>query len=120
MRKSNIKNSTFSDKKCKSGWGYTIRVDGLTVHEASAAVELTTSSMIMEVKVVTETLEYIQAEQHKRAFIVTDFMSSLQKITSGFLYADWVTATGHHQQPPRETHLDLHPWSCWCTGERTS
>ena len=75
----------------KSGWGYTVRVDGEMINEASGASELTTSSMVMEIKAITEALQYVQREQHKRAIIVTDSMSTLQKITSGFLYADWVT-----------------------------
>ena len=33
----------------KSGWGYTVRVIDLVVAEGSGAVEITTSSMIMEI-----------------------------------------------------------------------
>ena len=33
----------------KSGWAYTVRVNGETVAEGSGAVEITTSSMLMEV-----------------------------------------------------------------------
>ena len=75
----------------KSGWAYTVRVNGETVAEGSGAVEITTSSMLMEVKAVTEALRYLQSNQLKRAIIVTDSMSTLQKISKEYLYADWVT-----------------------------
>ena len=75
----------------KSGWAYTVRVNGETVAEGSGAVDITTSSMLMEVKAVTEALRYLQANQLKRAIIVTDSMSTLQKISKEYLYADWVT-----------------------------
>ena len=47
--------------------------------------------MLMEVKAVTEALLYLQTNQMKRAIIVTDSMSTLQKISKEYLYADWVT-----------------------------
>ena len=75
----------------KSGWAYTVRVNGETVAEGSGAVDITTSSMLMEVKAVTEALRYLQANHLKRAIIVTDSMSTLQKISKEYLYADWVT-----------------------------
>ena len=75
----------------RSGWGYTIRVEGQTVHEASGAIQLTTSSMIMEIKAITEALRYLQSNQHKRAVIVTDSMCTLKKIMNCFMYADWMT-----------------------------
>ena len=64
----------------RSGWGFTIRIEGQTVHEASGAINLTTSSMIMEIKAITEALIYLQRHQKKRAVIVTDSMSTLQKV----------------------------------------
>ena len=44
----------------------------------------------MEVKAITEALRYLQQHQHKKALIVTDSMSTLQKVRKEFLYADWV------------------------------
>ena len=46
----------------KSGWAYTVRVSGEAVAEGFGAVEITTSSMLMEVKVITEALRYLQAK----------------------------------------------------------
>ena len=74
----------------KSGWAFTIRINGETVAEGSGAVDLTTSSMLMEVKAITEALRYLQLHQHKRALIITDSMSTLQKVRKEYLYADWV------------------------------
>ena len=51
----------------KSGWAFTIRVNGETVAEGSGAVDLTTSSMLMEVKAITEALRYLQQDQHKKS-----------------------------------------------------
>ena len=73
----------------KSGWGFTIRKSGVTQHEASGAIELTTSSMIMEIKAITEALKYMQDTHQERAVIVTDSMCTLQKVMNCFLYADW-------------------------------
>ena len=47
--------------------------------------------MLMEVKAITEALRYLQTHQHRRAVIVTDSMSTLQKISKEYLYADWVS-----------------------------
>ena len=64
----------------KSGWAYTVRVQGETVAEGSGAVEITTSSMLMEIKAISEALKCLQQRQCKRAIIVTDSMSTLQKV----------------------------------------
>ena len=65
-------------------------MNGRTVAEGSGAVQLTTSSMLMEIKAITEALRYLQQYRHKRAVIVTDSMSTLQKIQKEYLYADWL------------------------------
>ena len=44
----------------KSGWAYSVRVDGRIVAEDSGAVEITASSMSMEIKAVTEALLYLE------------------------------------------------------------
>ena len=78
-------------RSIKSGWAYTIRVNGVIVAEGSGVVELTKSSMLMEVKVITEALCYLQTHQHSRAVIVTDSISTLQKISMEYLYVDRVS-----------------------------
>ena len=74
----------------KSGWAYSVRVDGRTVAEDSGAVEITASSMSMEIKAVTEALLYLRNSQHRKAVIVSDSMSTLQKVKKKLLYADWI------------------------------
>ena len=64
----------------KSGWAYSVRVDGQTVAEDSGAVEITASSMSMEIKAVTEALLYLKNSQYQNAVIVSDSMSTLQKV----------------------------------------
>ena len=63
----------------KSGWGFTIRKSGVTQNEASGAIELTTSSMIMEIKAITEALKYLQDTHQEKAVIVIDSGASCRK-----------------------------------------
>ena len=46
--------------------------------------------MLLEVKAITEALRYLQPQHFKKALIVTDSMSTLQKVRKEFLYADWM------------------------------
>ena len=59
----------------KSGWAFTVRVNGTTVAEKSGAVSITTSSMLMEVKAITEALRYLREKKYKRAVIVTELLT---------------------------------------------
>ena len=61
---------------------------GTTVAEGSGAEDITTLSMLMEVKAITEALRYLMENQQRRAVIVTDSMSTLQKVKKENLYAD--------------------------------
>ena len=44
----------------KSGWAFSVWVDGQTVAEDSCAVEITVSSMSIDIQVVTEALLYLK------------------------------------------------------------
>ena len=46
--------------------------------------------MQMEVKAITEAMRYLQLNQHSKAVIVTDSMSTLEKIKKEYLHADWL------------------------------
>ena len=74
----------------RSGWAFTVRCRGETVGEGFGAVEVTTSSMVMEIKAVTEALKHLQQQQYTRAVIITDSMSTLQKVEKECMYADWL------------------------------
>ena len=50
---------------------------------------MTTSSMCMEVKAVTEAMRWLEATAFKHAILATDSMSTLEKIRNGLFYADW-------------------------------
>ena len=52
----------------------------VTVAEKSGAVELTTSSMSIEIKAIKEILAYLEEKACKRVAIVTNSLSTLQKI----------------------------------------
>ena len=51
----------------------------------------------MEVKAVTEALLFLKEHNHRKAVIVTDSMSTLQKVKGGHLYADWIGCIGDSQ-----------------------
>ena len=79
-------------RKVKSGWGYTASLQGEVIKEDSGFVTFTTSSMCMEVKAITEMLEWVRHQNITRVVCLTDSMSTLDKISTGMLYADWVTS----------------------------
>ena len=47
--------------------------------------------MCMEIKAISEALTWLQTNNHQRAVIVTDSMSTLQKVQKKMLYTDWKT-----------------------------
>ena len=69
----------------KSGWAYTVRVNGETIIKGSGAVEMTTDGS--HGAAITEALRYLKAKQYRRAIIVTESMSTMQKIKKENLYA---------------------------------
>ena len=73
-----------------SGWAYTIRVDGSTIAEKAAAVELTTSSMYTEIKAITELLDFLKDRLYRKDIIMTDSLSTLEKIKKKLFNVDWV------------------------------
>ena len=99
----------FTDGSVKRGVnsdrGFTVRMHGTIVAEISGAVDISTSSMLMEVKAITEALHYLIENQHRRAAIVTYSMRSLQKIQKKYLYLDWVRII--KRQHPGAPHLEL-------------
>ena len=79
-------------RRVKSGWGYTASLHGEVIKEDSGFVTFTTSSMCMEVKAITEMLEWVRHQDITRVVCLTDSMSTLEKISTGMLYADWVAS----------------------------
>ena len=76
----------------KSGWAFTASRQGVTKHENAGATALTTSSMCMEVKAITEALEWLSRSGEQSATFLTDSKSTLDKIEGGRLYADWLVS----------------------------
>ena len=79
----------------RSGWGFTVKQDGRTVHEDSGAHRVTTSSLTMEVEAVTHAIQWLASQRDARithAIILTDSMNLLQKVESGMGCPDWHTA----------------------------
>ena len=78
-----------------SGWGFTVKQDGGTVHEDSGAHRVTTSSLTMEAEAVTHAIQWLASQrdaQITHAIILTDSMNLLQKVESGMGCPDWHTA----------------------------
>ena len=79
----------------RSGWGFTVKQGGRTVHEDSGAHRVTTSSLTMEVEAVTHAIQWLASQRDARithAVILTDSMNLLQKVESGMGCPYWHTA----------------------------
>ena len=57
--------------------------------EDSDAFAQTTSSMCMEMRAITEALEWLRDSGHAHVIFVTDSMSTLDLVRQGMHYADW-------------------------------
>ena len=78
--------------KDRSGWGFTVKQGGRTVHEDSGAHRVTTSSLTMELEAVTHAIQWIASQcdtQITHAIILTDSVNILQKVESGMGCPDW-------------------------------
>ena len=67
----------------RSGWGFTVKQGGRTVHEDSGAHRVTTSSLTMEVEVVTHAIQWLASQRDSQityAIILTDSMNFLEKV----------------------------------------
>ena len=83
----------------RSGWGFTVKQGGRTVHEDSGAHRVTTSSLTMEAEAVKHAVQWLASQrdsQTTQATILTDSMNLLQKVKSGMSCPDWHIAM---QQP---------------------
>ena len=79
----------------RSGWGFTVKQGGRTVHEDSGAHRVTTSILTMEAEAVTHAIQWLASQsdaQITHAVILTDSMNLLQKVESGMGCTDWHTA----------------------------
>ena len=77
----------------QSGWGYTVKQVGATIHEDSAAYRHKTASLTMEVEAVTHALYWLATKEisHKtKAVILTDSMNLLQKVKAGMIRSEWL------------------------------
>ena len=62
----------------RSGWEFTVKQGGRTVHEDSGAHRVTTSSLTMEVETVTHAIQWLASQSHAQithAVILTDSMN---------------------------------------------
>ena len=70
----------------QSGWGFTNKQGGGTVHKDSGSHRVMTSSLTMEVEAVTHAIQWLASQcdaQITQAIILTDSMNLLQKVESG-------------------------------------
>ena len=73
----------------KSGWAFTARVDGGVEAEESDATDPTLSSMQTEINAITFALSWVKHQDYRSILIVTDSLSTLEKIRGSNLHADW-------------------------------
>ena len=95
--------------KDQSRWGFTVKQAVTTIHEDNAAYTVSTSSLTMEVEVVTHALRQIALKgdsQTTHAIILTDWMSLLQKVK-----VEWEAKIGMHQWS-----TSILENSCGCTA----
>ena len=50
----------------RSGWGFTVKQSGRTVHEDSGTHRITTSSLTMEVEAVTHAIQWLAYQRDER------------------------------------------------------
>ena len=96
----------------RSGWGFTVKQGGRTVHEDSGAHRVTNSSLTMEEEAVTHAIQWLASQpdaQITHAIILTDSMNLLQKVESEMGCPDWHTAM---QFSATKTSGDLLSWAC--------
>ena len=91
-----------------SGRAFSATTSGKVVHEESGAFKLTTSSMSMEIKAISQALLWLEHQPYTHAVIATDSMSTLKKVKGGQLYADWM-------KPLEGSHLKRFTW-LFCPG----
>jgi ribonuclease HI len=60
------------------------------VREDSGAFALTTSSMTMEIMAVTRTIEWLETQTFHHVCFLSDAMSMLRKIKTGFIRREWL------------------------------
>ena len=78
----------------RSGWGFTVKQDGRTVHEDSGAHRVTTSSLTMEVEAVTHAMQWLASQRDAHtthAVILTDSEELLHMVESGMSCPAWHT-----------------------------
>ena len=73
--------------KDQSGWGFTVKQGATTIHEDSAAYQVSTCSLTMEMEAATHALRWIasRGDSHTAhsAIVLTYSMSLLQKVKRG-------------------------------------
>ena len=79
----------------RSGWGFTVKQGGRTVHEDSGAHRVTTSSLTTKVETVTHTIQWLASQrdaQITHVTFLTDSRILLKKVECGIGCPEWHTA----------------------------
>ena len=90
-----VVNTDGSVTRDRSGWGFMVRQGGRTIHEDSGAYRVTASSLTMEVEAVAYATQWPASKrdaQITHAIMVTASMNLLQKVESGMVCPDWLSA----------------------------
>ena len=107
--------------KDQSGWGFTVKQGGRTVHEDSGAHRVTTSSLTMEVEAVTHAIRWLASQrdaQVTHAIILTEWQTQWTSCKRWSL--EWAAPTvtrSHAQSSAKKTSVDLLSWAHWSQCE---
>ena len=83
----------------RSGWKFTVKQGGRTVHEDIGAHRVTTSSLTMEVETVTHAIQWLASQRHAQithAVILTDSMNQSSATKTS---VDLLSRAGIHEGP---------------------
>ena len=95
-----------------SGWRFTVKQDGRTVHEDCGSHRVTASSLTMEVEAVTHATQWLASQrdaQITHAIVLTDSMNLLQKC--GVWNGLPRLAHSHAQSSATKISVDLLSWA---------
>ena len=70
----------------RSAWAFTAHSEGKTVHGASGAFAMTSSSMTMEVMAVTGAFIWLESQAYTHVCILSDSLSTIRKIEAGSIH----------------------------------
>ena len=102
-------------KTMQSGWGLTVKRCATTIHEDSAAHEVSTSSLAMEMEAVTHAIRWIASRGDSQT---CHHSHRFKKVKSGKGKPRLACVKVRH--PPSKNHVGVMSWTCRSQMKRQS